>query len=82
MAGVDLTQVDGLDILSETLLSEIGTDMSKWKRQTLHLLVGLISATGEDWQQVIHTKTKKTNNRANLPCRQAAASLVHAKLPW
>jgi len=32
MAGVDLTQVDGLDILSvQTLLSEIGTDMSKWK---------------------------------------------------
>lgn len=32
MAGVDLTQIDGLNILSiQAILSEIGTDMSKWK---------------------------------------------------
>jgi len=32
IAGVDFTQIDGLNILSiQAILSEIGTDMSKWK---------------------------------------------------
>jgi len=49
MAGVDLTCGWIRYPECANLLSEIGTDMEK--RQTLHLLVGLISATGEDWRQ-------------------------------
>jgi len=32
MTGVDLTAIDGLEVLTvQTIISEVGTDMSKWK---------------------------------------------------
>jgi transposase len=77
MAGVDLTQIDGLNILSiQSILSEIGTDMSKWptvKHFTSWL--GLCPQNQKTGGKVIRTKTKKTDSRANLAFRQAAASL-------
>ena len=81
MAGVDLTQVDGLDVPTvQTLLSEIGTDMNKWK-SVKHFTswLGLCPQPEKTGGKVLHTRTKKTNNRANLAFRQAAASLVHSK---
>lgn len=81
LAGVDLTQVDGLDIVTvQTILSEIGTDMSKW-RTVKHFTawLGLCPHNHKTGGKVIRTKTKKTDNRANLAFRQAAASLVHSK---
>ena len=34
MTGVDLTAIDGLDVLTvQTIISEVGTDMSKWKSE-------------------------------------------------
>jgi transposase len=81
LAGVDLTQVDGLDIVSvQTILSEIGTDMSKWKTvKHFTSWLGLSPQNQKTGGKVIRTKTKKTDNRANLAFRQAAASLIHSK---
>ena len=32
MTGVDLTAIDGLEVLTkQTIISEVDTDMSKWK---------------------------------------------------
>jgi transposase len=32
--GVDLTRIDGIDVMvSQTLLSEVGVDMSRWKTE-------------------------------------------------
>lgn len=81
LAGVDLTQIDGLDIATvQTILSEIGTDMSKW-RTVKHFTswLGLCPHNEKTGGKVIRTKTKKTDNRANLAFRQAAASLIHSK---
>jgi len=81
MAGVDLTQIDGLSILSiQTILSEIGTDMSKWptvKHFTSWL--GLSPNNSKTGGKIIRTKTKKTDSRANLAFRQGAAALGRSK---
>jgi transposase len=68
MAGVDLTQVDGLDVLTvETILSEIGTDMSRWQ-SVKHFTswLGLSPQNEKTGGKVIRTHTKKTTNRANV----------------
>ena len=81
MAGVDLTQIDGLNIATvQTILSEIGTDMSKWptvKHFTSWL--GLSPNNSKTGGKIIRTKTKKTDSRANLAFRQGAASLGRSK---
>ena len=34
MSGVDVTRIDGLEVLTaQTLLAEIGLDMSRWKTE-------------------------------------------------
>jgi len=34
MTGTDLTQIDGIDVMAAmTVVSEVGLDMSKWKRE-------------------------------------------------
>jgi transposase len=81
LAGVDLTQVDGLDVLTvQTILSEIGTDMSKWKTaKHFTSWLGLCPHNAKTGGRVVRSKTKPTDNRANLAFRQAAAALVHSK---
>lgn len=81
MAGVDLTQIEGLNILSvQSILSEIGTDMSKWptvKHFTSWL--GLSPNNAKTGGKIIRTQTKKTDSRANLAFRQAATTLARGK---
>jgi transposase len=81
LTGVDLTQIDGLDVLTvQAILSEIGTDMSKWKTvKQFTSWLGLCPQNAKTGGRVIRTKTKPTNNRANLAFRQAAAALIHSK---
>jgi transposase len=73
--------LEGLNILSvQTILSEIGTDMSKWptvKHFTSWL--GLSPNNAKTGGKIIRTKTKKTDSRANLAFRQAAATLGRSK---
>lgn len=81
LAGVALTQIDGLNILSiQTILAEVGTDMSKW-RTVKHFTawLGLCPHNQKTGGKIIRTKTKKTDNRANLAFRQAAATLGRSK---
>lgn len=81
LAGVDLTQIDGLDVATvQTILSEIGTDMSRWKTvKHFTSWLGLCPHNAKTGGRVIRTQTKPTNNRANLAFRQASASLGHSK---
>jgi transposase len=81
MAGVDLTQIDGLNILSiQAILSEIGTDMSKWKTvKHFTSWLGLSPHNQKTGGKIIRSRTKKTDNRANLAFRLAAATLGHSK---
>ena len=77
MTGVDLTQIDGLHILSiQAILSEIGTDMSKWKTvKHFTSWLGLSPHNEKTGGKIIRSKTKKTDNRANHAFRLAAATL-------
>lgn len=77
LTGVDLTQIDGVDELTvQKVLSEIGTDMSKWptvKHFTSWLrLCPNNKITGG---KVIQTGVQPTKNRASVALRIAAASL-------
>jgi transposase len=68
MAGVDLTQIDGLNILSiQAILSEIGTDMSKWKT-VKHFMswLGLSPHNQKTGGKSIRSKTKKTDDHHYL----------------
>lgn len=81
MTGVDLTQVDGLEALSvQTILTEIGTDMSKWptvKHFTSWL--GLAPYNQITGGEIKSRSTKKTKNRANTAFRRAAQSLARSQ---
>lgn len=81
MAGVDLTAIHGLNVLTvQTILSEIGTDMSKWptvKHFTSWL--GLSPQNDKTGGKVVSSRTHKTTNRANLAFRQTAVSLKHSQ---
>lgn len=80
MTAVDLTQIDGVDELTvQKVLSEIGTDMSKWPTEK-HFASWLRlcpnnQITGGKVQQ---TGVQPTKNRASVALRVAAASLTHS----
>ena len=52
MTGVDLTRIDGVDAYTALkVISEIGTDMTKWERRPLRFLVGAEpEQSGNRWQ--------------------------------
>jgi transposase len=74
MTGVDLTAIDGLEVLTvQTIISEVGTDMSKWK-SVKHFTswLGLAPENKISGGKLLGTQTKKVKSRANLAFRQAA----------
>jgi len=80
MTGVDLTQIDGVDELTiQKVLSEIGTDMSKWptvKHFTSWLrLCPNNKITGGKVKQ---RGVQPTQNRATIALRVAASSLKNS----
>lgn len=80
MAGVDLTQVDGLDALSvQTILSEIGIDMNPWPT-VKHFASWLRIAPNNriTGGKVKSRGTLPTQNRAATAFRVAAQSLARS----
>ena len=74
LTGVDLTAIDGLEVLTvQTIISEVGTDMSQWK-SVKHFTswLGLAPENEISAGKVLRTGTKKVKSRANLAFRQAA----------
>jgi transposase len=53
VAGVDLTRIDGIDVMvAQTILAEIGLDMGRWKTEgELRLLVGIVSRQSDHRRQ-------------------------------
>lgn len=77
LTGVDLTQVDGLNALTvQNILSEIGTDMSKWPT-VKHFASWLRLAPNNKVTggKVKQRGTLPTQNRANTALRLGAQSL-------
>jgi transposase len=81
MVGVDLTQVDGIDALTaQTIITEVGTDMSKWRTEK-HVTswLGLSPNNEVTGGKVRRRRTKKTDNRAATTLRIAAQSLARSQ---
>ncbi|NJO92608.1 MAG: IS110 family transposase [Chloroflexia bacterium] len=81
--GVDMTEVYGLGELSVlTIMSEVGTDMSKWKTEH-HFTswLGLAPNTKKSGGKVISSKIMKKKHHAGQAFRIAANSLYHNKGP-
>jgi transposase len=81
LAGVDLTKIPGLGALSvQTLISEIGTNVSKWPDDK-HFAswLGLSPANRITGGKVLSTKTRKVNNRAATVFRLAALAIGKTK---
>ncbi|NER32075.1 MAG: IS110 family transposase [Symploca sp. SIO1C4] len=79
--GVDLVAVDGLDTITvQTILSEIGTDMSKWKTvKHFAAWLGLSPNHRITGGKIISRRTPKNNNRVAKALRLAAQSLARSQ---
>lgn len=79
--GVDLVAVDGLDTLTvQTLLSELGTDMSKWPTvKHFASWLGLAPNHKISGGKVQSRRTQKNTNRAAHALRLAAQSLARSQ---
>jgi transposase len=77
MTGTDLTQIDGIDVMTATtILSEAGWDMSKWK--TEHHFVSWLRLCPDNkisGDKVIGKGRLPTNNRVTTALRMAASTL-------
>jgi transposase len=80
IAGVDLVAVDGFsDSLAQTVLSEVGTDMSRFPTEK-HFCswLGLAPHNDVSGGKVLRSYTLKTDNRAGQAFRQAAAAVARS----
>jgi transposase len=75
--GTDLTQIDGIDVLTAmTVLSEAGWDMSKWPSEDHFVSWLRLSPDNRvSGDRVIGKGRMPTNNRLNVTLRMAAISL-------
>jgi transposase len=80
LTGVDLTAVDGLSAaLIQTILSENGTDTSKWPTvKHFASWSGLAPHNAISGGKVLHSQTLPTTNRAGQAFRQAANTLARS----
>ena len=77
MTGTDLTQIDGLDVMTAmTILSEAGWDMSKWADEA-HFVswLRLCPDNRISGNKIIGKGRLPTNNRASIALRMAASTL-------
>ena len=77
ITGVSIAAVDGIGAgLAQTILSEIGTDMSRWpSAKHFASWLGLAPHNDISGGRVLRSRTLPTNNRAGQAFRQAAAGV-------
>lgn len=80
VTGVDLAAVDGLGPnLAQRILSEIGTDMSKWATdKQFAAWLGLAPRNDISGGKVLRSHTPPSRNRAGQAFRQAATSVARS----
>jgi transposase len=83
IVGVDLCNVDGMsEVSSVELISEIGTDMSKWKNSKhFSAWLNLVPNTKITGGKLISSKMQKKKNNAGQTLRMACCNLSRSKMP-
>jgi transposase len=83
IAGVDLTQVDGFNVLVlQRIISEVGLDMSKWP--TMKNFTSWLALSPNNritGGKIISSVTAKTKSRANNAFRMAAMGVTRSNSP-
>ena len=80
LTGVDVAAVGGIGpVIAQTILSETGTDMSKWASDK-HFAswLGLAPHNDISGGKVLRSRTLPTNNRAGQAFRQAAVAVARS----
>ena len=81
VTGVDLTRIDGIDVMvAQTILSEVGLDMSRWKTES-HFAswLGLSPDNRISGDKVLGRGTRRVVNRAATALRQSANTLMRSR---
>ena len=81
ITGVDLTQIDGVDVQSaQTVISEVGVDMSRWKSEKQFASwLGLCPDNRISGGKVLKRGTRQVVNRASTALRLAAWGLLRSQ---
>jgi transposase len=77
IAGVDLTSIDGIDVMTaQTILAEVGTDLGAFRDEN-HFAswLGLSPSKDISGGKVIRSGTRKVQNRVAMSLRMAATTL-------
>lgn len=81
ISGVDLTRIDGIDVvIAQTLISEVGVDMRPWENEK-HFAswLGLSPDNRITGDRVIGTGTRRVVSRAATALRMAASALLKSR---
>jgi transposase len=81
VAGVDLTRIDGIDIMvGQTILAEVGLDMGRWKTEGNFVSwLGLCPDNRITGDKVVGRGTRQVVNRAATSLRMAANALLRSQ---
>ena len=81
ITGVDLTRIDGIDVMvAQTLVSEVGLDMSRWKTEAhFSSWLGLCPDSRTSGDKVLARGTRRVVNRAATALRMAAVTLMRSR---
>jgi transposase len=81
VTGVDLTRIDGIDVMvAQTLISEVGLDMSRWKTEAhFSSWLGLCPDNRSSGDKVLARGTRRVINRAATALRMAAVTLMRSR---
>jgi transposase len=81
VCGVDLTGIDGIDVMTaQTIVAELGTDFTRWKDEA-HFAswLGLSPSRDVSGGKIVRQGTlKKVKNRVATALRTAANTLLHS----
>ena len=81
IAGVDLTAIDGVNVMTaQTVISEAGTDLSRWKTEA-HFVswLGLCPANDVSGGKVLRRRTRKVVNPLATALRMSAWALLRSQ---
>lgn len=81
ICGVDLTRIDGIDIMTaQTIVAELGTDFTHWKSEA-HFTswLGLTPSRDISGGKVVKHESRKVKNRVADALRMAASSLIRSQ---